>query len=256
MFSLTSAQLASAAAQIKMNAAQTLVNPPLITQNAQQHFSNLSLFGNSTLQMTPQSPKSWAIDAFEEVYVTNTELKPIPEEWLLELEKVQRHFPEAIIAGGALRDLNLGGEVKDLDIFVKDLGDGMDSTIKMLYPTYEKLHKEEYEGIPEVGKCYEVYPEELDIPVQIITNKRHSTRMVLKNFDIDLCKFWTDGVDYLADADALADWEGKKITISHAQSMGQFIKSMNRAAKFQRKYPDFEITLGMGINMKIEKDKY
>ena len=44
--------------------------------------------------------------------------KEVPWAWTEVLRTVQSVHPEAILAGGALRDLILGGEVKDLDIFI------------------------------------------------------------------------------------------------------------------------------------------
>jgi hypothetical protein len=44
--------------------------------------------------------------------------KEVPAEWLEVLRVIQSVFPQAVLAGGCLRDLVLGGEVKDLDVFV------------------------------------------------------------------------------------------------------------------------------------------
>lgn len=41
----------------------------------------------------------------------------IPEEWLKVLAQVRQSFPNAIIAGGCLRDLHYGKPIKDVDIF-------------------------------------------------------------------------------------------------------------------------------------------
>jgi hypothetical protein len=45
----------------------------------------------------------------------------IPQEWKKFLATVQTFFPDAIIAGGALRDLIAEKPVKDVDIFISDL---------------------------------------------------------------------------------------------------------------------------------------
>ena len=42
----------------------------------------------------------------------------IPQEWREVLSKVQEVFPTAVIAGGALRDLEYNRPVKDVDIFI------------------------------------------------------------------------------------------------------------------------------------------
>ena len=42
----------------------------------------------------------------------------IPEDWTKTLKMIQREYPEAVIAGGSLRDLFLGKEIKDIDVFV------------------------------------------------------------------------------------------------------------------------------------------
>src|SRR5690348_12463644 len=48
----------------------------------------------------------------------------LPQEWREALRRVQLYFPEAVIAGGALRDLFTGRQVKDIDVFVEAINPG------------------------------------------------------------------------------------------------------------------------------------
>src|SRR3569623_1528091 len=47
------------------------------------------------------------------------QIADIPERWQTVLRYVQNVAPDAVIAGGALRDLDNGRPVKDIDIFVQ-----------------------------------------------------------------------------------------------------------------------------------------
>lgn len=54
----------------------------------------------------------------------------IPKEWDYVLNLIQKQFPKAIIAGGALRDLDNGRSIKDVDIFIPT---SISGTVQELY---------------------------------------------------------------------------------------------------------------------------
>jgi hypothetical protein len=174
----------------------------------------------------------------------NTMLKEVPREWLLELQKIQEKTkqPSAILAGGSLRDLNMGGLVKDLDFFLEyykgieeDLADLYGVVGKMPYPLM-------YDGLPGIANVYEVSAPTVQYPIQIIAVLKYSVKRVINSFDINICKYWTDGVDY--------KYEGGNhgvILIDNIKEVRHLIKSVNRAARFKLKYPDLPIDFGMEI---------
>lgn len=84
----------------------------LNTQELQQPQPQEAVNSNQALQAQPlsQSPSKPALDAHN-----------VPVEWQLVLKAMQsRGAPEAIIAGGALRDLSNQRAIKDVDIFLAD----------------------------------------------------------------------------------------------------------------------------------------
>lgn len=56
----------------------------------------------------------------------------IPDEWVDMLSATQKLFPQAIIAGGCLRDLDYGKSPKDVDIFIKSSIDDNFSKIQQI----------------------------------------------------------------------------------------------------------------------------
>jgi len=203
--------------------------------------------------MTPGSV-NWAVSprkTYDTQFNDNQELKEIPKEWLLILDKVQNEvgLKGAILAGGALRDLNLGGQVKDLDIFCK-FTEGLEEKLEEVFGSGNVknlfIDDEEYDSF-DADQLFEVYSPDVDYPIQIIGKPKFSIERVIKSFDIDLCKFWTDGTRYEADVGAKDDWTTKTITISNTGDTKSFIGSVNHAARIFAKYPDFKITYGGGM---------
>jgi hypothetical protein len=60
-----------------------------------------------------------------------TEIR-VPQGWLDVLSKIQNEWPVATIAGGALRDLDLGRPIKDVDVFIPYSVDSFSRLAKMM----------------------------------------------------------------------------------------------------------------------------
>ena len=187
---------------------------------------------------------------------TNMELKPPKIEWCVELNKIQQHYPEAIIGGGALRDLNTDRPIKDLDVFLQ-YDDELYNNLCNLYgadniSNLDEMSEKLYEDMDTVlGGVYEVVVDGLDIPLQIIGMTTFgSVDKVSSYFDINLCKLFHDGVEYVGGIDKFRyDYNASVMTM---ESQGYptvdatvkfFNRSMKHACRLLEKYQGYVIVL-------------
>lgn len=129
----------------------------------------------------------------------------IAEEWKVAvqlLNKIQTLCPEAVIAGGAVRDLDHVQRFRDLDIFIHwgatdyDMGEKIS---KLLGASTINLDVDDtYKRMGSNVVAYECWP--YWFPVQIICvswNKKTFVESVLESVDIDLCMIAFDGKQFI-----------------------------------------------------------
>ena len=193
------------------------------------------------------------------------ELKPPKIEWCVELNKIQQHYPEAIIGGGALRDLNTERPIKDLDVFLQY----DDKLYKNLCDAYgeenisdlDELSESLYEDMNTVlGGVYEVAVDGLDIPLQIIGMTTFgSVEKVSNYFDINLCKLFHDGIEYVGGTDGFKyDYNAGVMTMESqdyetvSEAIKFYNRSMKHACRLLEKYQGFVIVLDEQGSLNIE----
>jgi len=125
----------------------------------------------------------------------------IPPSWGALLRSIRAVCPTAVLAGGALRDLDNGREVKDLDIFIyADSDKQAFSGIRDLTAAgFEVSYDETFEG----GKAY---PEDQNLEVIQIADLepvegwavqlifvRWDTARIIDRFDYGICQMSWDG---------------------------------------------------------------
>lgn len=170
------------------------------------------------------------------------------EAWSPILADVQRITPSAVVAGGALRDLFLGGEIKDLDIFVpvsESKGYGPGATEGSPWHATKHLVTMEYQtGMrTEVAAVEEFTHKDLAIPVQII----HLTFEggwrfpidTIGRMDFDACRVAWDGETLFGSMNIDEAWRTKTFTLVHCEDEAQAVRSLKRAARFKERYPDY-----------------
>ena len=175
-------------------------------------------------------------------------------EWVEVLVKIQQHYPEAVIAGGALRDLQSGVPVKDLDIFVQYDDDLYDNLVELFslkedkIINLDKLSEDQYETLECVLGGIYTMDGVLSIPVQVIgIQKFTSATKQLDKFDIDLCKLAHDGVEWTIGDKYHSDVHAKTMTIGISDELFEkfdtkYINSaMKHAQRLLAKYPDYQI---------------
>jgi len=157
----------------------------------------------------------------------------IPGKWKEILSKVQTISPDAIIAGGALRDLDNGKPIKDLDIFVPltaDFSLGSFYNIFGVREIDESSNAEEYQNNEEVCGVYVYNLPDFDIPVNIIACVPHEDFMnhQLERFDIGICKIAYNGKEVIRHHWYNIDREAKSLCIYNTLWLDSSLKRLNR----------------------------
>lgn len=180
----------------------------------------------------------------------------IPTEWLEVLRKVQRVFPQAFIAGGALRDLEYNRPVKDVDIFIpvprtegsieeqevaflsniSKLDDMFDHLVSPTIPVY---FKNVTEDILKGGRLVEsVHNVRIDdVHYEMILAPEETCD--IRTFDFSICQIKFDG-------DTVERTEAYQQTLADGVVLfNHDYRTPNRAKerieRMQNKFPDLEI---------------
>jgi hypothetical protein len=185
--------------------------------------------------------------------------KEVPAAWLEVLSTIQAVFPEAILAGGCLRDLVLGGEVKDLDVFIPHKMDGGDVIDWILGSESKMAHLAVQQGWTfgqiliggygtlgtEVKLCQEFFLPDLINPLQVIhmAMPEFTTLSVLSRMDFGACQLavTADG-PYMTKA-AAEDILSRRITLLRTDDANNVARSIRRAIRFGEKYAGTDVTI-------------
>lgn len=173
----------------------------------------------------------------------------IPQPWKDALAAVQAVCPEAVIAGGCLRDLDNGREVKDIDIFVtgekegvlrglheRMSSDGFDAEeidTASMYPVGERN---------EVVGFFEVRFDDLDVPAQIIM-VNWDTAKICDRFDFGICRIAFDGERLIRTGEYEADKHDEVFRLRRERDDIELVASIHRFARLSRKYEGWPFAL-------------
>jgi hypothetical protein len=173
----------------------------------------------------------------------------IPEEWKNALSRLKSvGFPEAIIGGGALRDLDHGVEIKDVDIFVRAKTNTEELLHKVFGDTGRRIVNEDavryLQFTDDVVEVWEFETAGLP-PFQVIVSQPASEEspeeflvLQLHRFDLGLCRIAFDGEFIFTDEVYEEDAEAKVLRIRDPRRIP---RSLLRAERIQRKYPGYKI---------------
>ncbi|MEZ2409817.1 hypothetical protein AB6806_23785 [Bosea sp. RCC_152_1] len=170
----------------------------------------------------------------------------IPGAWLTILAAVQTIHPEAILAGGALRDLDNGRPVKDLDIFI-DAGRvsvGALSVLLGIDPTTVHVQGCDFSSCLNESDCqfsdtfsclgWEVNVIGLaDMPVTLAS--------VTERVDFGICQIGTDGVEVRKTLAYHNDKAFRRFTVCRQQSVDETDRSLRRWDRISAKYPGWTL---------------
>jgi tRNA nucleotidyltransferase/poly(A) polymerase len=173
------------------------------------------------------------------------EVKDIPDAWKYMLHKIQEVFPQAIIAGGCLRDLQNGKPIKDVDIFINDdLSNGSISDTKtelqILMPELITVCTNEYsnQGVSLMMRNVQgVFRYDVDgNHYEIIVGSTEACD--INHFDFGICQIKYDNKELVFTDAYEQDTKNKVIRVLNDHGHERTVK---RIARMQAKYPDFTV---------------
>jgi hypothetical protein len=169
----------------------------------------------------------------------------IPPAWTELLQRIQAVCPSAVLAGGALRDLDNGQDVKDLDIFIRspDMDDAEAARFALEEAGFELVFDDSGEG----GK---IYPEDqnlevvavmdllgFELPVQLIFTNWDTGRIV-DRFDYGICRLAWDGETLSRPAEYDEDKQARVFRLRRDRPTPVSMRgSVHRYARLVAKYP-------------------
>jgi hypothetical protein len=161
----------------------------------------------------------------------------IPAAWENALRLIQTYAPSAVLAGGALRDLDNGKPVKDLDIFVH--GYHEIDTLRLTMRLKQTFDAQYLEGTKDVLAAYKVL-NDLECPEINIVHLRapFTSFQCIERMDFGICQiaYLSNGmVETTAAYDA--DRRNHTITLMRADDQPGFDWSMRRYERLSKKYP-------------------
>lgn len=173
------------------------------------------------------------------------------------LALVQKYVPGAVIAGGYLRDLYIGIQPKDIDIFipfVEDIDSILTKIDNEISPKIEvmsiqftdsrisEMHGAAYMPQSEITRVWDVRSTKEDnTPYQIIMlQKDLDIRDRISKYDFGFCQIYFDGCSVYATDAFQKDVDNKTFTLVHCEDDEQFARSMRRANKFKDKLPNWQ----------------
>ena len=169
----------------------------------------------------------------------------IPNEWKEVLAKLQTVFSEAIIGGGALRDLDYDKSVKDVDIFIPITccPDGLfDSYIMEMFAgtdikalpaaLYGQEHEINFSRI--IYAVYEVNLHGKPFNIIITNNDGYD----IGTFDFSICQIKFDGKEFTTTE---AYEETKRTKVITLMTNKQSVERVSgRVERLRAKFPDFK----------------
>ena len=184
----------------------------------------------------------------------------IPKAWRQILEKIQMEHPHAVLAGGALRDLDHGVKVKDLDIFIACGDDEEAAGLNELLGGKE-VEQPELQWYPESMREVVLVSDydhkvnklevDIDIPVQFIMCNWRVDK-ILSRFDYAICRIGYDGRKIFYEDDYDKDKAEKTMTLVRCKGQAALEASVERFARWRPKYPKHRWVLGCALNFGTE----
>ena len=161
----------------------------------------------------------------------------IPYEWRTIFDRVFQIDSHAVVAGGAIRDLDHNIPIRDLDIFIRD---------KFSYEVTEKFNKKSAWTFSEVKKetdpKYKHIVKSLTVNinktiVNLVFLDNKNPEVYWKHFDYGLCQIMFDGSSVWYSDNYIKDRDRKTLTIcGQIDNREQFGRTLERYEKLKQKY--------------------
>lgn len=169
-------------------------------------------------------------------------INDIPQDWKDILAEVQTAFPDAVIAGGCLRDLEYGKEVKDVDIFAL-AADMFDDAVMSMFPdaTTDSPNWLQYGGGTRnesgnriIEAVYNL--NQGDFKYELILGIDETAD--IETFDFSICQIKFDGTRIVSTPSYDKTLETGDITLDNPKPVH---RTTDRIARIMNKFPDMAI---------------
>jgi hypothetical protein len=186
----------------------------------------------------------------------------IPSTWKQLLADIQKVAPEAVLAGGALRDLDHGLPAKDLDVFIAaGSGNEAEGLNELMggHPMTDPEIQMYPDNMPEIQLVADHDPERekfnnlTGLPLQFIYIN-WQTHNIIKRFDYGLCQIMYDGRELRTSEQYDTDKQEKTMTLLRCDNEFALGRSVERFARWKPRYPDHRFVLGCRLDLGSEKD--
>lgn len=178
----------------------------------------------------------------------------VPATWRIVLRSVQDHYPEAVIAGGAIRDLLTGRAPKDIDIFINGAlrsAMGVRDVMWDEFITQPKMviNPEfcDYTiALDGVEFAMEIDVPGFPLPVQLIAMTDPVTMIsAVERIDFGICRAAYDGSNIFLAKEFTHDLAHEQFTLVTTERSPEALKrSMERYMRLQAKFPGWPL-IGM-----------
>ena len=159
--------------------------------------------------------------------------RDIPSEFRFLLDEIQKTDPQAIIAGGSLRDWFHGHTPKDIDIFVTANFD-----VESIPQLEIKKEQIEHSGDLDETILDSVQYDGYSKPINIITcSEKWPPDKQVDKFDFGLCKISWDGQNIFEHSEFLWDVKHHLFTLRRPSAPCMIFKSIERYKRLRDKYP-------------------
>jgi hypothetical protein len=148
----------------------------------------------------------------------------------------------AILAGGAVRDAFLGGNVRDLDVFVL-IPPGWDTQeLFAAFPLATPVIGPEcsFDGLrPELKWCYDAGVSIHGKPLQLIGCELPDVEALIGSFDLGTSRVAYANSRLHTSKEFLRDFLYKTVTVYRCENLKQQERTKLRIQRLQQKYPDY-----------------
>lgn len=174
----------------------------------------------------------------------------IPNSWHAVLARIHTIAPEALLAGGALRDLDNNRPVKDLDVFVNDRTDFniLTAALSEFYPDRVSFkdyqHTSVYHENDNTVASVSLYEGSLLPPLNVIGVYGDINPMGrFARFDFGLCQIAFNGQHMIETEAYRHDRANRLLTMIRCESLPAFQRSLVRYHRLTGKYVDWPLVI-------------
>lgn len=177
------------------------------------------------------------------------------------LMAIRSVYPDAIVAGGAIRDLITGKPIKDIDVWVEWRRGQTDEDIACAlraalgWPRHEILIPSAVTEYACVGDRFAQIRTVINFsmdgedgvatPVQVVVLNRPVTmEAVLGRFDFGFCRAGYDGTDIITTSEFEADYGNHTMTVLRCGSREELRRSLHRYMRLVGKYRGYRLVFG------------